>query len=153
MKTKEFIDKVEALGFQVYEEINDIKICDEVKGYNSNDPLFEIESNDIGMYAPGGIYIQSTERVNLLMLISEYLNTPIADREEEKRYRLRFIHPNILGPREPFYLHLHHSESAKDYYNMGTVKAPFGNKLQTIFTESELAEMDITGFVKEEVHD
>ena len=71
--------------------------------------------------------------------------------EEEKRYYLRFIHPNILGEREPFYLHLHHSESAKDYYEIGTVKDPFGNKLQTIFTESEIAEMDITGFQKVEV--
>ena len=77
--------------------------------------------------------------------------TPLAEREEEKRYWLRFIHPNILGAREPFYLHLHHSESAKDYYDMGTVKVPFGNKLQTIFTESEIAEMDITGFQKVEV--
>ena len=83
-----------------------------------------------------------------MMMLAE---TPLAEREEEKRYYLRFIHPNILGEREPFYLHLHHSESAKDYYEIGTVKAPFGNKLQTIFTESEIAEMDITGFQKVEV--
>ena len=89
--------------------------------------------------------------VKLFADMAMLAQTPLAEREEEKRYYLRFIHPNILGPREPFYLHLHHSESAKDYYDIGTVKAPFGNKLQTIFTESEIAEMDITGFKKEPV--
>ena len=89
--------------------------------------------------------------VKLFADMAMLAQTPLAEREEEKRYYLRFIHPNILGEREPFYLHLHHSESAKDYYEIGTVKAPFGNKLQTIFTESEIAEMDITGFEKVEV--
>ena len=89
--------------------------------------------------------------VKLFADMAMLAQTPLAEREEEKRYYLRFIHPNILGEREPFYLHLHHSESAKDYYEIGTVKAPFGNKLQTIFTESEIAEMDITGFQKVEV--
>lgn len=91
------------------------------------------------------------EKGNFFNLCHKLAETPLAEREEEKRYWLRFIHPNILGAREPFYLHLHHSESAKDYYDIGTVKVPFGNKLQTIFTESEISQMDITGFEKEPV--
>ena len=108
---------------------------------------------EVGLWEQYNIRIldptQMTE--GLYRRLSDFAKTPLEDREEEKRYYLRFIHPNILGEREPFYLHLHHSESAKDYYEIGTVKAPFGNKLQTIFTESEIAEMDITGFEKIEV--
>lgn len=148
MKTKEFVNKVEALGYEVsydwgtlYIKRNRFTILD----------LGNAENWDIDTDYPEFERMGWNDKKELMTIVSEYMLTDPIDRKEEKRYYLRFIHPNILGAREPFYLHLHHSESAKDYYDIGTVKAPFGNKLQTIFTESEIAQMDITGFEKVEV--
>lgn len=143
MKTKEFIEKVEALGYSVRNFITAIDVCvsERTVVQVSKKTRFSIVTNWETEYMTPELW----------RTCIDYAATLVAEREEEKRYYLRFIHPNILGAREPFYLHLHHSESAKDYYDMGTVKAPFGNKLQTIFTESEIAEMDVTGFEKVEV--
>ena len=74
-----------------------------------------------------------------------YLNTPLAEREEEKRYYLRLAtkidvyedrrYLNMDIPNEKYTL----SENKDDAY------------YKAIFTESEISQMDITGFEKEEV--
>ena len=74
-----------------------------------------------------------------------YLNTPLAEREEEKRYYLRLVtkidvyedrrYLNMDIPNEKYTL----SENKDDAY------------YKAIFTESEISQMDITGFEKEEV--
>ena len=150
MKYGEFKAEVEKLGFFVDMD-NAPLYVDKAKG---GETLIAIGKHKRFSVDPGwsGFHgLSENEQLAIYNLAHALAITPLAEREEEKRYYLRFIHPNILGAREPFYLHLHHSESAKDYYDMGTVKAPFGNKLQTIFTETEIAEMDITGFEKIEV--
>ena len=149
MKYSEFKQVVEKLGYTFFENKYEVRILD-----NGACKLIIIDKTDTHVIDPNNvsyITLSHKDKTELLDLACELAKTPLAEREEEKRYYLRFIHPNILGEREPFYLHLHHSESAKDYYEIGTVKAPFGNKLQTIFTESEIAQMDITGFEKIEV--
>ena len=149
MKTKEFVEKIEALGYEVKND------CDTLLVKSDGEIICDVSNSEFGILDTdsyvGFKQITVEKRKEILLILADYALTDPAEREEEKRYYLRFIHPNILGEREPFYLHLHHSESAKDYYEIGTVKAPFGNKLQTIFTESEIAEMDITGFKKEPV--
>lgn len=149
MKYSEFKAEVEKMGYTFFENKYEVRILD--KGACK---LIIIDKTDTHVIDPNNvsyITLSHKDKTELLDLSVKLAKTPLTEREEEKRYYLRFIHPNILGAREPFYLHLHHSESAKDYYDMGTVKAPFGNKLQTIFTESEIAKMDITGFEKEPV--
>ena len=149
MKYSEFKQVVEELGYTFFENKYEVRILD-----NGACKLIIIDKTDTHVIDPNNvsyITLSHKDKTELLDLACELAKTPLADREEEKRYYLRFIHPNILGEREPLYLHLHRSESAKDYYEIGTVKAPFGNKLQTIFTESEIAQMDITGFEKIEV--
>ena len=74
--------------------------------------------------------------------------TPLADREEEKRYWLQRIEPPILGEQDPRYLFY---TRVGGYYDIGTTKSEWRNVIKTIFTESEIAEMDITGFEKVEV--
>ena len=74
-----------------------------------------------------------------------YLNTPLAEREEEKRYYLRLAtkidvyedrrYLNMDIPNEKYTL----SENKDDAY------------YKAIFTESEISQMDITGFQKVEV--
>ena len=148
MKYSEFKAEVEKLGFTYSNRCE--KVAVEVDGQ----PVMDISTGRkyiVDNFWDEYQQLNETTQGQLFDLAFQLAKTPLAEREEEKRYWLRFIHPNILGAREPFYLHLHHSESAKDYYDIGTVKAPFGNKLQTIFTESEIAKMDITGFEKEPV--
>ena len=81
----------------------------------------------------------------LFDLAYQLAKTPLADREEEKRYYLRLAtkidvyedrrYLNMDIPNEKYTL----SENKDDAY------------YKAIFTESEIAEMDITGFQKVEV--
>ena len=78
--------------------------------------------------------------------------TPLAEREEEKRYWLQRIEPPILGEQGPRYLfytprYLFYTRVG-GYYDIGTTKSEWRNVIKTIFTESEIAQMDITGFEK-----
>ena len=74
--------------------------------------------------------------------------TPLAEREEEKRYWLQRIEPPILGEQDPRYLFY---TRVGGYYDIGTTKSEWRNVIKTIFTESEISKMDITGFEKIEV--
>ena len=77
--------------------------------------------------------------------------TPLAEREEEKRYRLLYVTPPLLR-RElmaPEYLYIRRC----DGYIDTSPSAEDDPAFQTIFTESEIAEMDITGFDKIEAKD
>ena len=73
--------------------------------------------------------------------------TPLADRE--KQYRLRLVVPPLLrtGHAKPSYLVIGRVDGSPD-----TSYSPVEYEgFQQIFTESEIAQMDITGFQKLEV--
>ena len=93
MKTKEFIKSVEALGFQTHVREKQINVCDEMRGYGIDSPMFILTSDLPEVYVPNEFYISSLERRGVLKLIVEYLDTPNSEREEEKLYRVKF--PNI----------------------------------------------------------
>ena len=93
MNTKEFIKSAEVLGFQTHVSGKKIKVCDEMRGYGVGDPMFILTQDFPEVYIPSEFYMLSIERFNALKLIIEYLDTPIAERDEEKRYRVKF--PNI----------------------------------------------------------
>ena len=86
----------------------------------------------------------------LFDLAYQLAKTPLAEREEEKRYWLQRIEPPILGEQDPRYLFY---TRVGGYYDIGTTKSEWRNVIKTIFTESEIAEMDIDGFEKVEVQD
>ena len=90
MKTKEFVKSVEALGFQTHVSGKKIKVCDEMRGYGVDSPMFILTSDLPEAYIPNEFYISSLERRGALKLIIEYLDTPNSEREEEKRYRVKF---------------------------------------------------------------
>ena len=74
--------------------------------------------------------------------------TPLAEREEEKRYWLRFTTPTLLKNFIPDgYLNIHRESNELSLSSDKKDTEHF----KTIFTESEIAEMDITGFEKVEV--
>ena len=80
-----------------------------------------------------------------MMMLAE---TPLAEREEEKKYYLRLVTPPILKKQVTEYLR---KSEYLEYYTTGLSKNTGDEKIKTIFTESEIAQMDITGFKKEPV--
>ena len=77
--------------------------------------------------------------------------TPLAEREEEKRYWLQKIPVPLLDKNgETKWLWKYTGTALSNVFGADTTKVD--SKLyQTIFTESEIAQMDITGFEKIEV--
>ena len=75
----------------------------------------------------------------------ELSETKIPDRQEEKRYRLRIV-ANLGFMDDQRFLNL--NVEREDYFICSARQSEW---VKTIFTESEIAEMDITGFQKVEV--
>ena len=105
---------------------------------------------EVGLWEQYNIRIldptQMTE--GLYRRLSDFAKTPLEEREEEKRYWLQRIEPPILGEQDPRYLFY---TRVGGYYDIGTTKSEWRNVIKTIFTESEITQMDITGFEKIEV--
>ena len=77
--------------------------------------------------------------------------TPLTDREEEKRYWLQKIPVPLLDKgTEKKWLWKYTRTAPSNAFGVDTTKID-SELYKTIFTESEIAEMDITGFCKEEV--
>ena len=148
MKTKEFIKSVEALGFQTHVREKEIRVCDEMRGYGIDSPMFILTSDLPEVYTQNELDISSLERRGVLKLIVEYLDTPNSEREEEKKYHLKLELPMPL------------EDSPMRWLNqkVGASKYHFGSQenirdYKTIFTESEVAQMDLTGLKLIEVKD
>ena len=86
---------------------------------------------------------------NLLMNMNMLSETPLAEREEEKRYYLRYDVPPLLRAvhAKPRYLY----RRIYDGYIDTSFSQTNDSMFKTIFTESEIEQMDITGFIKVEV--
>ena len=141
MKTKEFIKSVEALGFQTHVSGKKIKVCDEMRGYGIDDPMFILTPDLPEVYTQNELYISSLERRGVLKLIVEYLDTPNSEREEEKRYRVRF--PRVRRNGLPVLLTKMFCSSgdytildcpSEDYIEIHTE--------QFLFTEQEIKDID-----------
>ena len=139
MKTKEFMAKVRSLEFEI-----EMEGCWVVIRTISGAKQLKINKNYASVVFFRGNYSSEIDR-NLLNLVVGYLNTPKEEREEEKRYYLR------LTANLSFYMD-------ETYLNYNPIKAKYfvSNKFQkdsstAIFTESEISQMDITGFQKVEV--
>ena len=148
MKTKEFIKKVQALGYEVEVDLESMFII-KIEGTAVCDvSKTEFGILDTDSYS-GFKHIGYKKQRELFPILADYASTDPEDREEEKRYRLLYVTPPLLR-RElmaPEYLYIRRC----DGYIDTSLSAEDDPAFQTIFTESEIAEMDITGFVKEEV--
>ena len=86
--------------------------------------------------------------VKLFADMAMLAQTPLAEREEEKRYWLRFTTPTLLKNFIPDgYLNIHRESNELSLSSDRKDTEYF----KTIFTESEISKMDITGFEKIEV--
>ena len=93
--------------------------------------------------------LHEVKQTELMEIVTEYVTTQVKDREEEKRYRLRYDVPPLLrkAHAKAAYLSIRRIDGRPDISNSPIEHQGF----QKFFTESEIAEMDITGFQKEEV--
>ena len=145
MKYSEFKNNVKLIGFETKESNRDIYVerIRETVISVSKEFRFGVDTGWTGF---------SKEQENVLLELyanaCELAKTPLEEREEEKRYWLQRIEPPILGEQDPRYLFY---TRVGGYYDIGTTKSEWRNVIKTIFTESEIAEMDITGFEKIEV--
>ena len=141
MKTKEFIKSVEALGFQTHVREKEIRVCDEMRGYGIDSPMFILTSDLPEVYTQNELYISSLERRGVLKLIVEYLDTPNSEREEEKKYRVKF--PNIKQSGLPIIL----TKVNWDGSGYTTTDCPCESYIekhleQYTFTEQEIKDID-----------
>ena len=139
MKTKEFMAKVRSLEFGIIQEGHQLVVrtpgCSIVARVNRPSQQTEIVTFTFG----------SADRRELLNIISEYTGTPPEEREEEKRYWLRIV-ANLGFMDDQRFLNL--NIEREEYFICSARQSEW---VKTIFTESEIAEMDITGFQKVEV--
>ena len=102
---------------------------------------------EVGLWEQYNIRILDPTQMTkgLYRRLTELAKTPIAEREEEKKV---LVTPPILKKQVTEYLR---KSEYLEYYTTGLSKNTGDEKIKTIFTESEIAEMDITGFEKIEV--
>ena len=141
MKYSEFKQVVEELGYTFFENKYEVRILD--KGACK---LIIIDKTDTHVIDPNNvsyITLSHKDKTELLDLACELAKTPLAELEEEKRYYLRNVSPLLRGSGRGY---LAKKKDTLEYYALSLKCSE--EFYQTIFTESEIAEMDTTGFEK-----
>ena len=145
MKTKEFIKKVQALGYEVEVDLESMFII-KIEGTSVCDvSKTEFGILDTDSYS-GFKHIGYKKQRELFPILADYASTDPEEREEEKRYYLRNVSPLLRGSGRGY---LAKNKDTLEYYALSLKCSE--EFYQAIFTESEIAEMDITGFEKVEV--
>ena len=150
MKYSEFEREVEKLGF------THSKRCEQVAVKVDGQTVMGISTgrkyivdNEWNKYQQ----LNETTQGELFDLAYQLAKTPLVEREEEKRYWLQKITVPLLDKEgEKKWLWKYTGTALSNVFGADTIKVD-GKLYQTIFTESEIAEMDIAGFKKVEVKD
>lgn len=88
MRTKEFIKRVEELGFWVEELNNIINVCEDKAGFYlvTIDKNYQYILNNMGNRYKN---LDDYKKRDLLKVCYEYATTPVEEREQEKKFYLR----------------------------------------------------------------
>ena len=145
MKYSEFEREVEKLGCEVYDMSGDVVVkrnTHTILTVNKNKG-FEFDNVWNNWSRIGEI------KSPLFDLAYQLAKTPLAEREEEKKYYLLYDVPPLLRAvhAKPRYLY----RRIYDGYIDTSFSQTNDSTFKTIFTESEIAKMDITGFQEVEV--
>lgn len=148
MKYSEFKAEVEKLGFFV--DIDNAPLyVNKAKGGETLIAIGKHKRFSVDQGWSGFHNLSENEQLAIYNLAHALAITPPAERDEEKRYQLRKIPVPLLGEgkEDLWYCQPNH------YWGRPTVDRNRRDDydFQTIFTESEIAKMDITGFEKVEV--
>ena len=145
MKYSEFKAEVEKMGYWVDIDHAPIYVDKSERG----ETIIAIGKHKRFSVDPGwsGFHAIPEENQRAIYNLAHALTvTPLAEREEEKRYYLRNISPLLRGCGRGYLMK--HKDTLE--YHAGTLNCS-KTFYKTIFTESEISEMDITGFEKVEV--
>ena len=145
MKYSEFKAEVEKLGYWV--DIDHAPVY--VEKSERGETIIAIGKHKRFSVDPGWSGFRTIPEENQIVIynLAHALTvTPLADREEEKRYYLRNVSPLLRGSGRGY---LAKNKDTLEYYALSLKCSE--EFYQTIFTESEIAQMDTTGFVKVEV--
>ena len=143
MKYSEFKQRVIDIGFTVEDEAREVWVVDDegdIVATVSTDITNSMDTDHIAFKEQG-----EDVRAEVLRLTYQLAKTPLAEREEEKKYYLRLV---ADLPFEFTYLN---KDVETGEYSISDDRDC--NGIKTIFTESEVAEMDIAGFEKVEVEE
>lgn len=149
MTTKEFIEKIRDLRFNI---IDDTKGNFKIINYDGH-ILARVSNQSAGIIELGFSQINMLPTVvknDLILLLGEYATTPIKDRKEPKKYRLKF---QPLGLKIGSSKYLNYFKENDEYTIMDSLET---TGIQTKFTEKEIDELDnkadiLSTFIKEEV--
>ena len=150
MKYSEFEREVEREGFNVDGKSGTVYV-DSTTG-----TVMSISTDDLFMFDcdwSAFVHLNRDVQEKLFDLAYQLAKTPLAEREEEKRYWLQKIPVPLLDKEgEKKWLWKYTGTARSNVFGADIIKVD--SKLyQTIFTESEIAEMDIAGFKKVEVEE
>lgn len=143
MKYSEFEKDIEAMGYSIVNGKGDIYV--EKRGHS-----YLISVGLRSTYTINSDYklfrnLEDLEKERLFNLAWQLASTPLKDREDEKKYRLRIPFMNDVG-----YLNI--GEENGNYYLTTKLESDY---FRTTFTESEIeelkAEHNLDSFVVEEV--
>ena len=148
MKYSEFKREVEKMG--LYVDANERIVFARIKSGSIMIAIYKSMENyvDCG-WSPYIDTMTDAQRGDLFDLAYRLAKTPLAEREEEKRYYLLYDVPPLLRAvhAKPRYLY----RRIYDGYIDTSFSQTNDSTFKTIFTESEIEQMDITGFLKVEV--
>lgn len=145
MKTSEFKKEIKNLGFLI-EKVDDEDLY-------INDKYGSISFASVSINAMYGMAIYFEERPSaldnfekkcLFDLVVRYTSTPIAEREEKKKYRLKL--PNEIGL-DIWICYNKENEKWEQYTNERFIG---GSDKKSIFLKSELEDIDCSKFDKVE---
>ena len=127
MKTNQFIKEIKSMGFDVKELHYNLAI------YEGNEfTLAHVSKKEVGVLAtdfPHFYRLEHDRKLRLLDLLIEYAKTPIEDRVEEEKFKLK--QKGISGKYLIWIPEL-------DKYTTGS--SPFSN-VEGVFTQSEIDDM------------
>ena len=150
MKYSEFEREVERLGFTCSKRCEQVAVKVDgqtVMGVSTSRKY--IVDNEWKKYQE----LNETTQEQLFDLAYQLAKTPLTEREEEKRYWLQKIPVPLLDKEgEKKWLWKYTGAALSNAFGADTIKVD-SKSYQTIFTESEIAEMDIAGFEKVEVEE
>ena len=150
MKYSEFKREVEKFGYWVDIDHAPIYVDKSERGETiiaiGKHKRFSVDPDWSGFHA-----IPEENQIAIYNLAHALTVTPLAEREEEKRYWLQKIPVPLLDKEgEKKWLWKYTGTARSNVFGTDIIKVD--SKLyQTIFTESEIAEMDTAGFEKVEV--
>ena len=151
MKYSEFRVEVEGIGLHIWVYELNIDVVDkhgDTVGCIAKDVEMSMDT-DFEDFRK----LPQEKKIFVFESLYKLAKTPLAEREEEKRYWLQKIPVPLLDKgTEKKWLWKYTRTAPSNAFGVDTTKID-RELYKTIFTESEIAEMDITGFKKIEVMD